>query len=338
MFSHIEMNKQKNILVTGATGFTGSHLVKKLAEAGGCSVRALVRDADRGTTLKQWGAELAIGDLRDPLSLKRAVEGIDVVYHLGALFRPENVSRRDMWDTNVEGARYLLEAAARAGVQRFVHCSTVGVHGDIKNPPATEETAYAPGDYYQESKTEGEKVALEYMKSNRLPVVVFRPGGIYGPGDLRFLKLFRAIKQRKFIMLGSGEIPYQLIYIDDLIEGILLCGHKEGAVGNIYILTGKEPITLNRLVGAISDSLAIPPPKLRFPVTPVYWAGFLCELLCKPVGIHPPLYRRRVDFFRKARSFDISKAREELGFSPSVDIETGVARTAEWYRISGYLQ
>jgi nucleoside-diphosphate-sugar epimerase len=211
------------------------------------------------------------------------------------------------------------------------------VHGEIKNPPANEDTSYGPGDYYQESKTEGEKVALDYMKSNSLPIVVFRPGGIYGPGDLRFLKLFRAIKSRKFIMLGSGEILYQLIYIDDLIEGILLCGEKKQAIGNVYIITGEKPITLNHLVHTIAYTLGVSPPKLRFPVTPIYWAGFLCESLCKPLGINPPLYRRRVDFFRKTRSFDIAKAREQLGFCPSVDLKTGIAQTAEWYQKSGYL-
>lgn len=326
----------KYVLVTGATGFTGSHLCKRLAD-NGCSVRGLVRDVDRAAFLRNWGIEVVVGDLRNPESLEKAMEGVKVVYHIAALFRPENVTEKDMWEANVQGTKHVLDAAVNAGVQRFVHCSTVGVHGDIKNPPANEHTPYAPGDYYQDSKTEGEKVALEYMRSNRLPIVVFRPGGIYGPGDLRFLKLFRTIRNRKFVMLGSGEILYQLIYIDDLVDGIVLCGEKEQAVGNVYILTGKEPITLNELVSTIASVVGVKPPSFRFPVTPVYWAGFLFELLFKPLGINPPLYRRRVDFFRKTRSFDISKAREELGFSPSVDVKTGVATTAKWYQISGYL-
>lgn len=331
-----EMIQSEKILVTGANGFTGSHLCRMLAKQG-YSVRGFVRDTNRGDALQRWGVELALGDLRDPESLDKAMVGVDLVYHIGALFRPENVTRNDMWDTNVQGTKNALDSAIKAGVQRFVHCSTVGVHGDIKNPPASESAPYGPGDYYQESKTEGENLALDYMKSNRLPIVVFRPGGIYGPGDSRFLKLFKAIKTRRFIMLGSGEILYQLIYIDDLIEGILLCGKKEQAVGNVYILTGEKPITLNHLVKTIAECLGVPPPKFRFPVTPVYIAGFLCELLFKPLGINPPLYRRRVDFFRKTRSFDISKAKIQLCFSPSVALKTGIARTAEWYMKSGYL-
>jgi nucleoside-diphosphate-sugar epimerase len=242
-----------------------------------------------------------------------------------------------MWETNVEGTRNMLDAALRAGVGRFVHCSTVGVHGDIKNPPANEEAPYGPGDNYQESKAEGERVVLSYMAEGRLPIVVFRPGGIYGPRDLRFLKLFKAIKTKRFIMLGSGEVLYQLIYIDDLIDGILLCGTKHNAVGNIYILTGKEPATLNQLVRVIAEVVGVTPNRLRFPVTPVYVAGLACELICKPFGINPPLYRRRVDFFRKTRSFDISKARRDLGFEPKTDLRTGITLTATWYRAEGLI-
>jgi nucleoside-diphosphate-sugar epimerase len=324
------------ILVTGATGFTGGHLCERLAREG-YSVRALVRDPSRCPDLYPWGVEIVSGDLRDFESLRRATKGIEVVYHIAALFRPENVSRKEMWENNVQGTRNLLDAVLQAGVQRFIHCSTVGVHGEIKYLPANEEAPYAPGDYYQESKTAGEQVVLEYMAEGRLPIVVFRPGGIYGPRDLRFLKLLKAIKTRKFVMLGSGQVFYQLIYIDDLVDGMLLCGTKSEALGNVYILTGEEPTTLNRLVQVIAEVLEVPAPRWRFPVTPVYLAGLMCELLCKPLGINPPLYRRRVDFFRKTRSFDISKAKRELGFAPKTDLKTGIGLTADWYRKHGYL-
>jgi nucleoside-diphosphate-sugar epimerase len=262
---------------------------------------------------------------------------MDVVYHIAAAFRKENVSRKEMWETNVLGTRNLLDAASRSGVQRFIHCSTVGVHGDIKNSPANEETPFAPGDHYQRSKAEAERLVLTYMAEDRLPTVVFRPGGIYGPRDLRFLKLFKAIKTRTFVMLGSGEVTYQMIYVDDLIDGILLCGTKAEAIGNVYILTGEEAVTLNQLVQTIAKTLGVRPTRLRFPVTPVYLAGFVCELLCKPFGVNPPLYRRRVDFFRKTRCFDISKAIRQLGFQPGIDLQTGTRLTAEWYRKDGLL-
>ncbi len=328
--------REERILVSGATGFTGGHLCERLIREG-YRVRALVRDERRCSELRRWGAEIVKGDLRDPESLKRATSGINVVYHVAALFRPENVSRKEMWENNVHGTKNMLDAAVKARVQRFVHCSTIGVHGEIKDPPAYEDAPYNPGDYYQESKTAGEKIAIQYMTEGKLPIVIFRPGGIYGPRDLRFLKLIRPIKAERFIMLGSGEVIYQMIYIDDLIDGILLCGTREEASGRIYILTGREPTTLNQLVRVVAEVLGVRPPRLRFPVGPVYLAGFLCELLCKPLGINPPLYRRRVDFFRKTRSFDISKARRELGFWPKTDLRTGMKLTADWYRGNGHL-
>jgi len=329
------MNSMR-ILVTGATGFTGSHLCERLIKEGH-SVRGLVRDPTRATHLQRCGVDTAVGDLRDIKSLQRAMEGTSIVYHIAAEFRRENLSRREMMEVNVTGTRNMLDAAIKAGVGRFIHCSTIGVHGDVKNPPANEDAPYAPGDYYQESKTAGEKITLQYMKEGRLPIVVFRPGGIYGPRDLRFLKLIKPIKAGRFIMLGSGEVVYQMIYVDDLIDGILLCGTREQAIGKIYILTGGEATTLNQLVQVIAEVLDVRPPWLRFPVTPVYMAGILCEMLCKPLGINPPLYRRRVDFFRKTRSFDISKARRELGFWPKTDLRTGMKRTADWYRGNGHL-
>jgi nucleoside-diphosphate-sugar epimerase len=323
-------------LVTGGTGFTGGHLCRRLLRAGH-HVQALVRDPRRAETLSRWGAQLVQGDLRDPPALRRAVENCDVVYHIAAAFRQEDLTARQMREINAGGTRNLLEAAEAAGVGRFVHCSTVGVHGETRNGPADEESPCRPGDRYQRSKVEGERIVRSFINRGRMPIVIFRPGGIYGPGDLRFLKLFRAIDRGRFIMLGSGEILYQLIYIDDLIDGILACGAEQRAVGRIYILTGERPVTLNRLVNSIADVLGVDPPRLRFPVTPVYLAGCLCELLCKPLGISPPVYRRRVDFFRKSRSFDISRAQRELGFQPKTDLRTGLGLTADWYRKQGYL-
>ncbi|MCB0109668.1 MAG: NAD-dependent epimerase/dehydratase family protein, partial [Caldilineaceae bacterium] len=308
------MHDQK-VLITGATGFTGGHLCRALV-ARGYAVRALVRDEQRAADLRALGVELIPGDLRDRAALQRAVQGVEAVYHIAALFRQENVTRQEMWAINADGTRNLLDAAAAAGVGRFVHCSTIGVHGAIKQPPATEESPYGPGDDYQESKTAGEKVALQYMAEARLPITIFRPGGIYGPGDLRFLKLFRTIQQRKFIMFGSGKVLYQLVYIDDLINGILLCGSKAEALGQVYILTGAAPVTLNELVQQIAQVVGVPSPRWHLPVMPLYLAGFACELLCKPLGIAPPLYRRRVDFFRKDRAFSIQKAQTQLGFAP----------------------
>jgi nucleoside-diphosphate-sugar epimerase len=324
------------VLVTGATGFTGGHLAAHLLDAG-APVRLLVRDPARAGHLAARGAALVQGDFRDRAAVVRAMDGVELVYHVGALFRQENVSSREMHAVNAEGTRILLEEAERAGVRRFVHCSTIGVHGDVQHPPANEDSPYAPGDHYQVSKTEGERIALGFMRAGRLPVVVFRPGGIYGPGDLRFLKLVRAVARGRFVMFGSGEVLYQMVYIDDLVRGIVACGTHPAAPGRVYILTGEPAVTLNELVATIARVTGARPSRLRLPVMPLYYAGWLAELVCKPLGIDPPLHRRRVDFFRKTRSFDISRARRELGWSPEVDLEAGLRRTVAWYRERGLL-
>jgi dihydroflavonol-4-reductase len=326
----------ETVLVTGGTGFTGGHLARRLAYDG-YRVRTLVRNPNQTDGLLAAGVQVVEGDLRNPDSLRRATQGVDVVYHVAALFRPENVSRQDLWATIVDGTSHLLEAATEAGVRRFVHCSTVGVHGDNQHPPADESAPFAPGDLYQQSKLAGEQVVRQHLEAGRLPIAIFRPAGIYGPGDVRFLKLFRSIKRNRFVMLGSGEVLYHLIYVDDLVDGIVLCGTRSEAVGGTYILTGQEPVQLKALVGMIARAVGVAPPRLRFPVAPVYVAGWLCELGLKPFGINPPLYRRRVDFFRKNRAFSIERARCELGFAPRIDLSRGLQQTADWYAAQGVL-
>jgi nucleoside-diphosphate-sugar epimerase len=330
------LSKSK-ILVTGGTGFTGSCLVRRLV-AKGSAVRALVRSPEKGNALTELGIELVQGDVTNPESLRKAMEGIELVYHIAGAFRQEKISDNQMWEINCQGVQNMLDAAITAGtVQRFVHCSTIGVHGDIKDPPANEETPYDPGDVYQESKAGGEKIAVEYMKQGKMPITIFRPGGIYGPGDMRFLKLFQSIKNKRFVMIGSGEISYSLIYIDDLVEGIILCGTHQKAVNNIYILTGDPALTLNQFAAIIAEILNVPLPMWHIPDKPVYFTSYICEKVFKYFGLEPPIYRRRVNFFRKNRSFSLNKARLELDFEPRVEPKEGLTRTACWYEEQGLL-
>ena len=158
-----------------------------------------------------------------------------------------------------------------------------------------------------------------------------------GPGDRRLLKLFRGIARRRFVILGDGRIYYHLTYIDDLVEGFRLCGEVRMAAGRTYILAGGDVTTLNDLAALIAREAGVPPPRLHLPVWPFWTAGALCEMVCAPLGVEPPLYRRRVDFFTKSRAFDITRAREELGYAPTVDLREGIRRTLEWYRRQGWL-
>jgi nucleoside-diphosphate-sugar epimerase len=323
-------------LVTGATGFTGGHLAHGLA-ARGWQVRALVRDRGRAGDLASHGIEIAEGDLRLPASLAAPCAGVDVVYHIAAIYRQAGL-RPDVYRAvNATAVGHVVDAAAAAGVKRVVHCSTVGVHGDIKQPPANEDAPIDPGDIYQETKLEGEQQARDVAARRGIEVTIVRPTGIYGPGDRRLLKLFRGVARRRFPILGSGEIYYHLTYIDDLVEGFRLCGEQPAAANRTYILAGGEVTTLNELVRIVAEVARVPPPRLHLPVWPFWIAGALCEAVCAPIGIEPPLYRRRVDFYTKSRAFDITRARREIGYAPAVTLRDGIKRTLDWYRDHGWL-
>jgi nucleoside-diphosphate-sugar epimerase len=323
-------------LVTGATGFTGGHLSRALRHRG-WQVRALVRDPGKTDALRSLGVEIAQGDLTDAEAVDRAVAGCTHVFHIAALYReakhPDHVYRA----VNVAGTRHLLGAAARHGIERFVHCSTVGVHGDIDRLPADEEAPFNPGDIYQETKLEAELLAKRAFEDG-VAGTIFRPVGIYGPGDLRFLKLFKAIHTGRFRMFGQGDVAYHLTYIADLVEGILLCGEHPAAVGETFILAGPRYTSINELVELVAAALDRAPPRGHLPLAPLLAAAWLCEGICKPFGIDPPLHRRRCDFFHKSRGFTSNKASRLLGYRPEVDLAEGLHRTAAWYREQGFLR
>ena len=326
---------KKNVLVTGATGFTGGALTRRLL-AEGAAVTAWVRSAERAAPLAALGAEIRVVHLADAGAVRAAMARFDTVFHVAAAFRAEHDSLEAFRQVNVGATRVLLEAARDARVGRFVHCSTVGVQGEIDDPPADENYRFKPGDFYQQSKMEGELVAREFFGSP-LPVTVVRPVGIYGPGDTRFLKLFRPIRRGRFVMIGSGRTLYHLTYIDDLVDGFLLAARRPEAVGEVFTIGGPRYTTLNELVAAIAKAVEGPRVRWRIPYAPVHAAAVVCARVCGRIGVSPPLYPRRVEFFGKSRAFSIEKARRLLGYEPRVDLEEGLARTAAWYRKEGLL-
>jgi dihydroflavonol-4-reductase len=324
-------------LVTGATGFTGGRLARELRRRGR-DVRALVRTEDaRSSELVADGIEVCVGDLRNAGAISRALDGIDIVYNIGAAYRQASAGRDEYYAVNAAAVGTLVELAGVAGVRRVVHCSTVGVHGDVEHPPAGEDAPLRPGDAYQRSKLEGERLGREAAARSRVDLVIARPSGIYGPGDRRLLKLFRGVARRTFVTLGSGDIFYHLTYVDDLVEGFRLCGEVPRAAGRTYILAGGEVTPLSELVRRVAAAAGVRPPTLRAPVWPFWIAGALCEAVCVPLRIEPPIYRRRVDFFTKSRAFDITLARRELGYSPQVGLDEGIRRTLAWYGEQGWL-
>ena len=324
------------ILVTGGTGFTGAHLVAVLA-AEGHDVRVLARSAARARETLPADVDVVVGDITDGLAVNTAMEGREVVYHLATSFREAGIPDERHRAVHVDGTRHVLEAAAREGTRRVVHVSTVGVLSHIERPPADETYPHTPGDIYQQTKSEAEHLALGYWRERGVPVTVAWPTTIYGPGDMRLLKMFRMIARRRFVMLGSGETFLHMVHVADLVRGLRLLADHPAAPGEVFILGGDGYTTLNDIAARVARSVGAPPPRLRFPALPFQLAGSLCERICIPLGIEPPIYRRRVDFFTKSRAFSIEKARRMLGYAPQVDLDAGLEETARWYREHGHL-
>jgi nucleoside-diphosphate-sugar epimerase len=322
--------------VTGGSGFTGGALCAHLLSRG-YEVTALARPTSDTAYLKSLGVALAAGDLRDAASLHAGMRGAELVFHIGAAFREVRLPDQAYYDVNVTGTRNVIEAAHAQGVRRVVHCSTIGVHGDTGRTPAREESPFQPPDYYCKTKVEGELLARELFDQLGIEGAIFRPLGIYGPRDTRFLKLFRALKRGRFVMIGDGTTLYHMTYVDDLCAGIVLCGERAEAVGEVFILGGERHTTLNELVAAVARAVGSAGPRLRVPMWPVMTAARLCEAVCRPLGFEPPLYPRRVEFFSKDRAADISKARRLLGYEPQVSLAEGTRRTASWYEAEGLI-
>jgi dihydroflavonol-4-reductase len=329
--------RKPKVLITGGAGYTGLALACHLL-AGGYGVRALARRPMDARDQAPSGIEFVTGDVRDTAVVEEALAGIDTVYHLAAVFRRAGVPDSEYRSVHVDATRNLVERSAAAGVRRFVHCSTVGVHGDVeREAPATEDAPFKPGDIYQETKLEGEQVAVSTAQHVGLPLTVVRPGPIYGPGERRFLKMIGGVAKGRFMLVGDGSPRFQMVYVEDLVRGLQLAGETPAAVGKTYILAGDEAPTLNELIHEIADVARVPAPRLRIPVWPVWMAGVICEAVCVPFRVEPPIFRRRVKFFTSNRWFDISRARTELGFAPNMPLRQGLIRTLQSYRQLGWV-
>jgi len=338
-----EINSKENhlslkILVTGGTGFTGSHLVRRLLADGH---RVHVIDNAKGLfhdELEAKGATIELGSIADKEFCRNAIGDAEVVYHLAAAFRQLDVPKQHYWDVNVEGTRYLVEAAQKSGVRKFVYCSTQGVHGHIANSPGNEQSPINPEDYYQYTKYEGEKVVNEAVEKSGFDAVTIRPTAIYGPGDpARFLMLYKMCKKGVFHMFGNGLTTYHPVYIDNLVEGFILAASTEGNKGQAYIIADEHYYSLNELVQYVAKSMDRTVRIRHWPFWPLWCGAVACEAVCCPLKISPPLFRRRVDWFRQVRAFRIDKATKELGYQPKVGIEEGLSDTAKWYKDNGYI-
>jgi 2-alkyl-3-oxoalkanoate reductase len=324
------------ILVTGGTGFTGTALVQRLLQEGHNVVALDYKEGLQCDALRKQGAEVIIGSVTDPAVVERSMRGVEFVFHLAAAFRELNVPDSFYDEVNVGGTRVVLHAARRAGVRKFLYCSTCGVHGNVEHPPANEDAPIRPADYYQRTKYEAEPLVKQ--EAGDMEVVILRPAAIYGPGDPeRFFMIFKRVAKGTFPMFGSGRTLYHPLYIENLVDAFLLCMPQGVGNGREYLIADEKYYAIEDIVQAVARALDVPVRVPHYPVLPVVAVGHIVEKLCKPLGITPPIFPRRVDWYRQNRAFDIGRAQRELGYRPLIELEEGLRRTGIWYREMGYL-
>ena len=325
------------IYVTGGTGFTGAALVERLLQDGHT---VSVLDNKPGLIadqLKSAGAKIAYGSVADRESVAQSIEGAEIVFHLAAAFRETGAPDELYKKVNVEGTRVVLEESVKAGARKFIYCSTQGVHGHIQDPPGDEDSPIAPADYYQQTKFEGELVLNDYAERG-IEICTLRPTAIYGPGDPeRFGMIFRRVKKGFFPIFGSGQTYYHPVYIDNLVDAFILSMEPGKGAGEAYIIADEEYFSIEELVRRVGKAMDVDISLPRYPIMPLIIAGHICEKICKPFGLKPWIFPRRVDWFRQVRAFRIDKARRDLGYSPKIGIDEGLRRTGAWYEANGYL-
>lgn len=327
------------IVVTGGTGFTGKALVRRLLDDGHKVVALDYQEGLRTQEIKDWGGEVIIGSVTDRSVVEQALKGADIVQHLAAAFRELDVSNDYYDEVNVSGTRNVLQVAEKVGVKKFINCSTCGVHGNVENPPANENAPINAADYYQKTKYLAEPIVQEYFDRG-MKTVILRPTALYGPGDKeRFGMIFKRIKKGMFPIFGDGKALYHPVFVENYVDASLLAQNPDTGDGETYLIADDAYLTIEELAIKIAETMGLQD-KVKmphFPLLPLRIAGHLTEWACKPFGIAPPIFPRRVDWYRQNRAFDISKAKCELGYVPKVDLTEGLKLTYDWYLQENYL-
>jgi len=326
------------VLITGGTGFIGSQLAYRCLERGDKVVvyGQVNTEAEKYNhdKLRLAGAQIVLGSVTDRKALWEALDGVQVLFHLAAAQHEMNVPDEHFYNVNVRGTQTVLEVASERSVSCVLHGSTIGVYGALEGT-ITEKSPCRPDNIYGVTKLEGEKTALSFAP--KIPVVVIRIPEVYGPGDRRLLKLFKAVSKGRFLLPGGGGNLHHPIFVQDLISGFFAALDKPEARGEVFLLAGPRPITTEEMVCCTADSLGVKLSIYRVPLRPFWLAAWIMEKTLRPLGVQPPLHRRRMDFFRKSFKLSSDKARRVLGFSPQVDFPEGARLTAEWYKQEGLL-
>ena len=327
-----------NVLVTGATGYTGTVLVRKLLDIG-VHVRAVARKSSNLTPLENLPVTWLRGEVFDEQTIRSAMADVHYVFHVAAAFRDPKSTEQDYRNVHLKSTQLIVEEALRnPDFKRLVHVSTMGVHGHIESPPGDETSPFKPGDGYQRTKAEAEIWLKDFAQDNDFPYTIIRPCAIYGPGEKRLLKLYKMATRKFFPILGRGKCWYHLVHVEDLVGAMILAATEPRALGEAFIIGSSEPIQLEEMAAIIAREYHHKLRIVRLPITPFFLLGDICEAICKPLKINPPIYRRRVAFYSKDRNFSTGKMREVLGYQPLYENERGIVESAHWYRDNKWLE
>ena len=329
------------LLVTGGTGFIGSHLAEQGRRWGAEVVVLGLTDRPEekanAELLSRMGAEVLSGSITDAELCRQASRGATHVFHLAVAMREGGQSDEFFEATNLDGTRHLLEAASVQRVERFVYCSTIGIYGHRAPGITREDSPLAPGNIYERTKVSAERLVREFAEKCALPAVVLRPADVYGPRDQRLLKLFKGVSRGRFPLFGSGSGRRHMVYVDDVVSAFFKACERDNAVGEGLIVAGPRACTLRELVEEVTRATGSKRFGLRLPLAPMLGLAAVVEDVCAALKIDPPIYRRRMDFFHSDSEFDISRARRVLDWEPKVELREGVRRTLEDYRRSGLM-
>lgn len=320
-------------MVTGATGFIGSHLVDRLL-ADGEEVTAFVRPTTDSTGLARKGVRVVTGDVRDAREVERAIKGAEIVYHLARAKAHGARPMSEVRAVNIDGTFNVARAASRNGISRIVHASSVAVYGSRTGAkPITEDATLHPDTPYARSKLAGE----EMLRHATVPVVIARITAVMGRGARSWLSMFRSIGAHKLRLVGAGVNRHHPADVSDIVDGLVLCGTTPDAASRVYNLAGPESVRIGDIVKTIAAELhangEVPSPVPAAPIEVYLWVNRLADRIA---GLRLP----RVDsvlFLTSDRVLDLTRAADDLGYKPKVAVREMVARTAEWGRSEGLI-
>lgn len=326
----------KQVLITGATGYIGHRLAERLVQEEGMQVRALVRSPNKAQRLAALGCAIVPGDITDPAALHRAAENCQVIFHAAA-WVSERGHKDEVWAVNVTGTQNVVDAARAAQVQRLVHVSSCAVYGSRQTFNIDETTpTRLSGNLYADSKVAAEEVVWRAYQQDHLPVALARASQVYGLGSPQFtLRPVEMIRQGKLLLIDGGRHLCKPIYIDNLIDGLILCAKVEAAIGEAFNFTDGDPVPWRDFFGMYATMLGKKLPSVPYRVA--WLAALGMELQARLAGKQASLNRRAIKALRSNNSFSNHKAREVLGWQPSVDLREGMHRTEIWLRAGGYL-